>query len=176
MKMHRALMIRTAAVVATAAMALGLTYAADAPTFNAKPGAWEMTTTMTGAMIPQDVLDKMSPERRAMIEKRIADSQTPRVRKSCVRKEDLAQDRFMPSTDSNCTVRTVSRTPTRLTMASTCTGERASTGTTTLEAKSPESVVGAIEQERANGGKFHIAIAGKWLGASCEGIEPPPAR
>ena len=157
-------------------LALAVASAAHAQTFNAKPGAWEMTTSMSGAMIPPDVLAKMPPERRAMIEKRMAESQTPQVRKSCIRKEDLAQDRFMQSTDANCTVKTVSRTPTKLTMATTCTGERASTGTMTFEAKSPESVVGSIDQERTNGGKFHIGIAGKWLGASCDGIEPRPTK
>ena len=174
--MPNALMIRCAALVATAVMAVTMTSAAQAQTFNAKPGAWEMTTSMTGAMIPPDVLAKMPPERRAMIEKRMADGQTPQVRKSCIRKEDLAQDRFMQSTDANCTVKTVSRTPTKLTMATTCTGERASTGTMTFEAKSPETVVGSIDQERANGGKFHIGIAGKWLGDSCDGIAPAPTK
>lgn len=148
--------------------------AAHAESFDAKPGAWEMTTTMTGVTIPPEALARMPPERRAMIEKRMADGRAPDVRKSCVKKEDLDQDRFMQSTDASCTVKTVSRTSTKLVMATTCTGERASTGTMTFEAKSPESVVGSIDQERGDGSKFHIGIVGRWLGASCAGIAALP--
>ena len=55
-------------------------------------------------------------------------------------------------------------------MKTTCTAPP-STGTMTWEAKSPESVVGSIDQEQG-GRKVHIAVVGKWLGASCDGIEP----
>ena len=147
---------------------------AHAESFNAKPGAWEMTTTMTGLTIPPDVLAKMPPERRAMIEKRMAEGAAPQSRKSCVKKEDLDQDRFMQSADANCTVKTLSRTASKLVMATTCTGERASNGTMTFEAKSPESVVGSIDQDRGSGSRFHIGIVGKWLGASCAGIAAMP--
>ena len=164
------------ATCAAACVVLLASSAAHAESFNAKPGAWEMTTTMTGLTIPPDVLAKMPPERRAMIEKRMADGSAPQTRKSCVKKEDLDQDRFMQSADASCTVKTVSRTSTKLVMATTCTGERASNGTMTFEAKSPESVVGSIDQDRGNGSKFHIGIVGKWLGASCDGIAPLPSR
>ena len=163
---------RCAIRVVLVALLVGVHAAATAQSFAAKPGAWEMTTTMSGAIIPPDVLAKMPPERRAMVEQRMAQGQT---RKSCVKQEDLDQDRFLRQ-DSGCTVKTVTRTPTKLVMATTCTGERASTGTVTFEAKSPESVVGSIDQERSAGGRMHIGIVGKWLGASCDGIEPMRKR
>ena len=144
--------------------------AAQAEAFAVKPGAWEMTTSMSGNVIPPDVLARMPPERRAMVEQRMAQG-NGQTRRSCMKKEDLDRDHFMRRQDADCTVRTISRSPTKLVMATTCTGERASTGTMTFEAKTPESVVGSIDQER-NGSKFHIGVVGKWLGASCDGIEP----
>lgn len=162
--------------VAFACIALAFASGAQAQSFNAKPGAWEMTTSMTGAVIPPEVLAKMPPERRAMIEQKMADGHGGQSRKSCIRKEDLDQDRFMQSNDSNCTVKTVSRTPTRLVMATTCTGERASSGTMTFEARTPESVVGSIDQDRGNGSKFHIGIVGRWLGSNCDDIAPMPRK
>lgn len=162
------------AVLATTLLTMAST--AQAQSFNAKPGTWQMTTSMSGATIPPDVLAKMPSERRAMIEKKMAEGNTPQSRKSCVRKEDLDQDHFMQSQDANCTVKTVSRSATKLVMATTCTGERPSTGTMTFEAKTPESVIGSIDQTRSNGSAFHIGIAGKWLGASCDGILSMPTK
>ena len=158
------------------AAALSIIAGAHAESFAVKPGAWDMTTQMSGMMIPPDVLAKMPPDRRAMIEKRIAEGSAPQTRKSCVRKEDLDQDRFLKSEGPNCSVKPVTRTSTKLVMAMTCTGERAATGTMTFEAKSPENVVGSIDLDRGNGGKMHIGIAGKWAGSSCDGIPAIPTR
>ncbi len=149
---------------------------AAAQSFDVKPGAWEMTTTISGNVIAPDALAKMPADRRALVEQRMAEGNTPRTRRACVKKEDLEQDRFLESQSADCTVRTVSRSGTKLVMATTCTGKRASNGTMTFEAKSPESVVGSIEQDRGNGAAFRIGIVGKWLGASCEGIEPVPKK
>ncbi len=171
-------MSSTAARMAVASVAFLAWSTADAQAFNAKPGAWEMTVTPSGNMIPPEVLAKMPPERRAMVEKQMAAGGAGNVqtRKSCVKKEDLDQDSFMKSNDPNCAVKTVSRSQNKLVLAMTCTGERAATGTMSFEAKTPEAVVGAIDMDRGNGSKFHIGMAGKWIGNSCEGIEPPPAK
>ncbi len=64
---------------------------AQAESFNAKPGAWEMTFSglSTGTMIPPDVLAKMPPEQRARIEQSMqARSGKPgsRSTKSCITK------------------------------------------------------------------------------------------
>ena len=173
--MMKAVFASPFAAIACALAGWSLALPAAAQSFNVKPGAWEMTTTMSGNMIPPEALSKMPPERRAMIEKRM-EGGNGQTRKSCIRKEDLDQDRFMRSENAECTVKTVSRSATKLVMATTCTGERASTGTMTFESKTPESVVGSIDQDRGNGSRFHIGIVGKWLGAGCEGIEVPPAK
>jgi hypothetical protein len=169
-----------APAAAAALAALVAASNADAQAFNAKPGAWEMTTTMTGNMVPPDVLAKMPADRRAMVEKLMAEDGGGNgravTRRSCVKKEDLDRNDFGRMPGMQCTSKTTTRTPTRLVLETTCAGPPPVTGTVTFEAKTPESVVGSIDQQRPDGSKFHIGIVGKWLGASCEGIAPSPTR
>jgi hypothetical protein len=163
-----------------ASMALALPIGATAQTFAAKPGAWDMTTTMTGNMIPPDALAKMPPDRRAMVEKMMAEkgmgNNQPTTRRSCVKKEDLDRDNFGRNSDANCTSTTVSRSATKLVMETSCGGPPPMKGTVTFEAKTPESVVGSIDQQRPDGSKFHIGIVGKWVGAACEGVSPVDSK
>ena len=152
--------------------ALAWPLSASAQAFDAKPGAWETTVTTSGMTIPPDMLAKMTPERRAMAEQRMAaiGAGQPQVRKSCVRQADLEKG-FVPPPQVGCTVETVSRTSTKLVMTTTCTTPVPSTGTMTWEAKTPESVIGVIDQD-AGGRKIHVDVVSKWLGADCSGIEP----
>ena len=149
--------------------------AAQAQSLNAKPGAWEMTMTMKslGNVVPPDVVAKMSPEKRAEVERMMASkeggSQTV-SRKSCVKKEDLDQGKFVNRDRADCKIQMISRTTTKIVAKTTCSGN--SEANLVFEAKDPEHVVGTIDQQRDGGGKFHIDLVGKWLGASCEGIEP----
>ena len=154
--------------------------AVRAEPLNARPGAWEMTVTTsgTGMVIPPEALAKMPPERRAMVEKMMAErggKPNTSVRKSCVKKEDLDRDRFAEGDDSGCTRKTVSRTASKIVVAMSCPGTPPREGTFTFEAKTPESVVGAIDQQTGSG-KFHVDIKGRWLGASCEGIPDRPVK
>jgi hypothetical protein len=159
-------MLRT--VLFAAALGL-LAVDASAEGFGAKPGAWENTVTTSGLTIPPEVLAKMPPDRRAMVEQQLsANSGQSQVRRVCITKEKLEQG-FTPSANSSCTVQTVSRTASKMVMTTTCTSPVPSTGTMTWEAKSPESVVGSVDQD-VQGRKVHITVVGKWLGASCDGI------
>jgi hypothetical protein len=161
-------------------IAVALPIGASAQTFAAKPGAWDMTTTIAGNIIPPDVLAKMPPDRRAMVEKMMAEkgigNNQPSTRRSCVTKEDLDRADFGRSSDANCTSTPVSRSTTRLVVETSCGGPPPIKGTMTFEAKTPESVVGSIDQVRPDGSKFHIGIIGQWVGASCEGIPPVNSR
>lgn len=155
--------------------------AVRAEPLNARPGAWEMTITTSGAgnVIPPEALAKMPPERRAMVEKMMGEQggkPNTSVRKSCVRKEDLDQDRFAQGgADSVCTRKTLSRTASKIVVAMSCPGTPPREGTLTFEAKTPETVVGTIDQETGSG-KFHVDINGRWLSASCEGIPDRPVK
>ena len=165
---------------ATFLAALFASSIARAEPLNAKPGAWEMTVTTTGAgsIVPPEALSKMPPERRAMVEKMMAErggKPNASVHKSCVKKEDLEHDRFAEGDDSGCTRNTVSRTASKIVVATSCPGTPPREGTFTFEAKSPESVVGTIDQQTGSG-TFHVDIKGKWLGTSCAGIPERSAR
>ena len=155
--------------------------ATAAEPLNAKPGAWEMTVTTsgTGNVIAPDTLAKMPAERRAMVEKMMAErggKSNTSVHTSCVKKEDLERDRFAEGKDdSACTRKTVSRTATKVVVATSCAGTPPRQGTFIFEAKNPETVVGTIDQETGNG-KFHVDVSGKWLGASCEGLVDRPVK
>ena len=166
-----------ALIVASLAAAFACTSTNAADTLNARPGAWEMTSTVTlqGITIPPDEMATIPADQRAAMEKMLADrvgKPTTSTRKTCVRKEDLAQDPFMRNKERNCTTDITARTTTRLAATQTCQGPPSSKGTVVFEAKSPESVVGTIDQQRGDGVKLHVNVAGKWLADSCEGTEP----
>ena len=166
------------AVPAVLALVAALTMpcAARAQPFDVNPGTWETTTTMSGNLVSPDMLAKLTPERRAMVEKMMADKGIsggkPTVGRSCVRKEDLDKDNFGRPPADNCTQTTTSRSPTRLVMETTCSGPPPLKGTVVIEAKTPRSVVGTIDQERADGSRFRIDMVGKWIGARCDAAAP----
>ena len=156
---------------------------AHAQSLNAKPGAWEMTMTMksVGNVVPPEVVAKMPPEKRAEVERMMASKEGGSrtvTQKSCVKKEDLDSGKFVNRDRGDCKVQMISRTTTKIVAKTVCSGN--SEANLTFEAKDPEHVVGVIDQQREGGGKFHIDMVGKWLGASCEGIEPvakaPPTK
>ncbi len=91
---------------------------AQAESFNAKPGAWEMTYTglSTGTLIPPDVLAKMPPEQRARIEQSMqasSDKPSTHATKSCITKEDLDQNRIIKEEEDEnepgCATKVVSK-------------------------------------------------------------------
>ncbi len=119
-------------LVAIAAM-LAAGACAGAESFNAKPGAWEMsvTTVTTGNPIPADVLEALPPDKRAEIEASMkersgkADTDTF---KSCVTQQDLDQNSMIKSeSDSKCTRKVVSKSSTKIVVEQTCPPPRAST-------------------------------------------------
>lgn len=153
---------------------------AYAESLDAKLGTWEMTTTTTatGAIIPADTLAKMPPDRRAMVEKMMAERDGKPVtttRKTCVKKDDLDENHLMRQGDASCKLDVTTRTSQRLVATRTCEGNPRSEGRMVMEAKTPETIVGTIDQTRGESGKLHVDIAGKWLAAGCEGVDPIPA-
>jgi len=162
--------------------AIAFTYAmplyALADSFNAKPGAWEITTTTltTGMLIPAEALANMPPAQRAKVEKSMqARSGKPstHVTKSCVTKTDLDQDRVLKSDDEeDCKKKIVSKSASKIIYEQTCTGENAYKSTVKVEARTPESISANMDMvQGGSGAKIHVDIKGKWLGSSCVGIK-----
>ena len=171
--MHEHLPLRNLALLILAAPAL-----ASAANFNVRPGAWESTTTsvVSGNLVPAAELAKMPPEQRARVEAMLgAHAGAPRriTEKSCISQADLDQDRLMKSdAEQHCTTNVVSRSPTRLVLDRQCPQPHASTAHVAFEAPSPERFTGSVDVTLADGGKVHLDIQGRWLGASCAGLGP----
>jgi hypothetical protein len=167
-------------VIATAvALAAGNSLQTFAASFDAKPGAWQMSmnTLIVGNPLPPEALASMPPEKRAKVEKAMKERAAKPValsHKTCVTKEDLDQDRIIPSDkdDGRCTRKVLSRSTTRIVMEQTCREPNASTSQMTIEAMTPESLSANIVRVRGDGkGKVLIDVKGFWLGPSCAGIK-----
>lgn len=160
---------------------------AQADSFNAKLGLWEITTTSTssGTLIPPDVLAKMKPEIRAQMEatmKSRAGKPRTHSTRECLTKEDLDQNLIIKQEeeeaddeaevgDSQCKTTVVSKSSSKLILERACTGSHPSTSRSSFEAKNPEALVGSVDMVRPGSGKVHVDIKGRWLGTSCAGIE-----
>lgn len=150
-----------------------------ADSFNAKPGAWEMTITTltTGMPVSPDMLAKMSPEQRAKIEAMMqarAGKPSTHVYQSCMTQKDLDEDRIIKKSDDEdqCTQKIITKSANRLVIEKTCPAPRASTSQMTMEAKTPESIVASINMVQGGAdGKAHVDIKGHWLRTSCAGIK-----
>jgi Protein of unknown function (DUF3617) len=167
-------------LIATAvALAAGIPLQTFAESFNAKPGAWQMsmTTLIAGNPIPPEALANMPPEKRAKVEEAMkarAGRPITITQKTCVSQKDLDQDRIIRSMkdDSNCTRNVLSRSASRMVMEQTCPEPQASTSQMTIEATTPESLSASIVRVRGDGkGKVLIDVKGFWLGPSCAGIK-----
>lgn len=151
---------------------------AFADSINVKVGAWEMTTTtlMTGIMVPAEAQANMSSEQRAKIEEIMqAHAGKPRVHiaKTCVTKEDLDQDRLLKSDGENqCKKKIISKSASKIVFEQTCEAPGPSMSTVIIEAKTLESIEASMDMAQAGtGGKVHVDIKGRWLGAGCDGIK-----
>jgi hypothetical protein len=148
-----------------------------AESLNVKTGSWEMTTTViaSGLQMPASAMDGLSPEQVSQMEQMMELYAKPitSIEKVCVTKEDLDQDRMLESDDQeNCQQEIVSRSATRVVIKLTCSDPDPSTSTMTMEANDPESIVGSVDLVQGNGdGTVHLDINGRWLDASCEGVE-----
>ncbi|MGB4069200.1 MAG: DUF3617 domain-containing protein [Nitrospira sp.] len=156
---------------------------ARAESLNVKPGAWEMTVTTvaSGMKLSPEMAANMTPAQRIQMEQMMkARDGKPHTMTipSCLTKEDVAHDRIIKEMEDeddeaevNCKVKVISKSSSKLVIDQICPGPPASTGHLTIEAKTPESLVATGDRNLKGSGKAHLDIKGKWLRASCEGVE-----
>lgn len=156
---------------------------ARAESLNVKPGAWEMTVTTvaSGMKLSPEMAANMTPAQRVQMEQMMkAREGKPHTMTapSCLTKEDVSQDRIIKEmededddTAGQCKAKVISKSSSKLVIDQICPGPPASTGHLTIEAKTPESLVATGDRNLKGSGKAHLDIKGKWLRASCEGIE-----
>ncbi len=157
---------------------------ARAESLNVKPGAWEMTVTTvaSGMKLSPEMAANMTPAQRVQMEQMMkAREGKPHTMTvpSCVTKEDVSQDRIIKEMEEEddaaaagqCKAKVISKSSSKLVIDQFCPGPPASTGHLTIESKTPESLVATGDRNLKGSGKTHMDIKGKWLRASCEGIE-----
>jgi uncharacterized protein DUF3617 len=163
------------------AFAVAMPLSAMAESFTLKPGAWEVTRTITstGITLPDAVLANMSPAQRATIEKRmLARSGKPQTHtnRSCVKRANLDLDKLTQSLteadkQGRCTTKIITRSSSKYAFERTCQAPYAVTLKVSWESASAESLVGSSDLQMKDAeGKVHIDIKSHWVGASCAGI------
>jgi hypothetical protein len=149
--------------------------AAQTP-LNVKTGEWEstMTNETSGQMpIPQEMIDKMTPEQRAKMEAmmKARGMQGPRttVTKHCVKKEDL--DKPFGNENKSCKPTIVSSSATKQEIHMECEmGGGKQVGTLKFEAVDSSTVKGSMQMTASNGGRtmnVNSTFSAKWLGSAC---------
>lgn len=162
-------------VLACATIAGIVLFAAEP--LNVKLGQWETTTSMQMSgmpAIPQDALDKMTPQQRQMIEDRMKSMQgKPTTTKYCVKQEDVDKAMKFGTDDRDCTRTIVTSTSTAQEIKIECNRDgNKSTGVVRVDASNRENVKGTIRMNVASSGGRNMTMNGsftsKWLGATCE--------
>jgi hypothetical protein len=143
---------------------------------NVKTGEWESTMTheTSGQLpIPQEMIDKMTPEQRAKMEAmmKARGMQGPQttVTKHCVKKEDL--DKPFGKDNKSCKETIVTSSATKQEIHMECEmGGGKQVGTLKFEAVDSSTVKGSMQMTASNGGRtmnMNSTFSAKWLGSAC---------
>lgn len=146
---------------------------------NVKTGLWESTTIMNmGGLppMPQEVLDRMTPEQKAQIEAAMKAQQgKPVTTKHCVTKDDLNRKDLFEENAKNCTRTVLTSTSSKLVMNIECVNDNMkTTGTVHLDVNSSESVTAKVEMVATGNGRtmnMSSVITAKYLGAACGDVK-----
>jgi uncharacterized protein DUF3617 len=149
--------------------------AAQTP-LNVKTGEWESTISSdtSGQLpIPQEMIDKMTPEQRAKMEAmmKARGMQGPRttVTKHCVKKEDL--DKPFGNDNKSCKPTIVNSSATKQEIHMDCeVGGGKQVGTLKFEAVDSSTVKGSMQMTASNGGRtmnVNSTFSARWLGPAC---------
>jgi len=144
---------------------------------NVKTGTWQttFTTTTSGAPpIPQDMLDKMTPEQRArfdaMMKKMASGKPTTRTSKSCLTREKLEKDPF--NDRKSCKETVINSTGSKMEIQEICTEEQSTiTANVRIEASDSENVKGWMQSTVTGEGRtmnVNATFTSKWIGAACK--------
>lgn len=156
----------------------GAACAADFISLNVRPGTWEtsMTTQMSGLpALPPEVLAKMTPEQKAMMESRLKarESQGPKttVRTQCIRKEDLTKAMNFTGVSASCKEDVTGSSTSKQEVHFECNSNgMKSVGTVRIETIDPEHVKVSAEinsGEAPHAMKVSTSGTAKWVADAC---------
>lgn len=169
-------MISRISLSLAAALLYAAAGAAQTTPLNVKTGEWESTLTneTSGQLpVPQEMIDKMTPEQRARMEAmmKARGMQGPRttVTKHCVKKEDL--DKPFGNENKSCKRSIVTSSATKQEIHMECEmGGGKQVGTLKFEAVDSSTVKGSMQMTASNGGRImniNSTFSAKWLGPAC---------
>ena len=145
-------------------------------------GLWEVTThpKMSGTLtIPEEQLQKMTPEQRARMEAAMQavtqNAQREHVVRQCLTPEQRAKGFDLGNEGSSCKTTVIQNTSSELEVRREC-GAESEVRTTTEHFRMSGSrhVSGTVDAAMSQNGKpvaMHMTIEGRWLGADCGGIK-----
>jgi len=153
-------------------------WAADVTPMNVKTGQWEstLTTETAGQLpVPQEMLDKLTPEQRAkmeaMMKARNGQGGRTSTYKSCVTKEDLQKPFGTDEQRKSCKETFVTSSSTRQEIHMECEmGGGKQVGTLKVEALDSGNVKGSMQMVASNGGRsmnVNSTFSSKWVGPVC---------
>lgn len=145
---------------------------------NVKTGTWEMSYTVnaTGQMpFSDERLAQLTPEMRARMEQlwkeQTSNAAQTHTTKRCITEEDLRKFAFADASKS-CTLTVLASSSAKLDVREECnTKDGKKTTTYHLQAPTPESVKGDVDQEMTASSrtmKIKGTFTAKWIGSACK--------
>ena len=155
---------------------LSLSITAQAEPLKVKPGLWELTTATQkkGANKPTN-LDKLTPEQREKVEKKLADQVKKETKsvQACLTDEQIQNgDAFIGKThQSTCNRTFQTQTASDLAATMECSGVNKMSGDVAMHADDPENLKGTLKMLYGNKGEMQMQttsdITARWLGSDC---------
>src|SRR5262249_17949783 len=130
-----------------------------AETMNVKPGKWQTTMTMESSgrpPIPQETLDKMTPQQRQMMEERMKAAMAPRTTTttSCITKEEIEKGLALGNDDKSCTRTVISSSSSKQEVKIECNREGTKVvGTMRVESLGSETAKGTMQMQMISAGR-----------------------
>jgi hypothetical protein len=153
-----------------------------------KPGLWEVQTKNTVAGMPnmEEMMAQVPAAQRAQMEQMMkqqgmAMGGPPGSLRYCLTAERAAKE-AVPASDPNmrCDNKMGKRTDTEVRFSFTCTAKDGSaiTGEGRAHDITPERYAMDLDMKTMREGRpmqMRVEQKGRWLGADCQGVKPPPA-
>jgi hypothetical protein len=156
-----------------AGLALASSALAATVPLNVKTGLWDMTyvTTMSGMPpIPQSVLDKLPPDRKAKLlaDMKARSGEKTRHEKECLTQKDLddAAMKFDDEKESTCKHTITKSTSTHMEGTFACTGAHGAKGSMKVDAPDTQTMKSDVNTVSGTM-TVHMLITGKWVATDC---------
>ena len=173
--------VQRAATSSIVALAVTAVLVAQAPALDVKLGLWENTIVvkMDGPAVPPMDTSKLPPEQAAKIAEMMKGMLGDRTvtEKTCLTKEDLANESFMLPQDgrTNCKRTITTNTSSRFAADIHCTGANETKGQIDVQSLAGGSAFkGTMKMATMSQGRsmnMNMAMTGKYLGPDCGSVK-----